>query len=181
MEIIMAKVHDNEKALSIVRACAIRMAIQGIDQWDEIYPNKEIIDQDIAKGTLFLAFDRTLCKGIIVLNSTQSKQYDDVNWLYRDGKILVVHRLAVAPEVHRSGTASYLMDFAEGFGRKNGYSAIRLDAFVRNQAAVELYQRRQYRLAGTVEFRKGPFHCFEKSCSGSPADTVYGSPNNYNR
>lgn len=46
------------------------------------------------------------------------------------------------------------MDFAERFADENGYEAIRLDAFTGNPGAVALYERRGYRKAGVVRFRR---------------------------
>jgi hypothetical protein len=57
------------------------------------------------------------------------------------------------------------MDFAEHGAISDGYNAIRLDAFRQNPVAVALYERRGYRNAGVVLFRKGPLYCYEKQLS----------------
>lgn len=54
------------------------------------------------------------------------------------------------------------MEFAEEKAEREGYQAIRLDAFTGNPPALALYDHRGYRKAGTVLFRKGWFFCFEK-------------------
>jgi RimJ/RimL family protein N-acetyltransferase len=54
------------------------------------------------------------------------------------------------------------MDFAERHAADGGYDAIRLDVFTLNPVATALYERRGYRRAGTVRFRKGEFFCYER-------------------
>jgi len=55
------------------------------------------------------------------------------------------------------------MIFAEDYAKKNNYSSIKLDAFLPNQAALQLYEKSGYTKVGTVRFRKGEFNCYEKT------------------
>jgi ribosomal protein S18 acetylase RimI-like enzyme len=138
------------------------MRAQGIEQWDEIYPDRATFEQDVVEGTLYLAVEQQGCCGICVLNEHQDPTYATIPWSYCEGKVLVVHRLAVDPQHQGRGIASQLMLFAEAYGRAHGYRTIRLDAFCKNPSAVRLYTKSHYRLAGTGTMRKGPFYCFEK-------------------
>jgi RimJ/RimL family protein N-acetyltransferase len=56
-----------------------------------------------------------------------------------------------------------MLAFAETFGREQGYFSIRLDAFSGNTAAIKLYEKNNYRMRGTVRFRKEEFYCYEKN------------------
>jgi len=75
---------------------------------------------------------------------------------------LVIHRLCIDPKFKGQRLATKFVKFAEDFGRANNYKSIRLDAFVENQHALNLYQKNGYQVRGTVAFRKGDFYCFEK-------------------
>jgi ribosomal protein S18 acetylase RimI-like enzyme len=163
MKITKATPSDVDVAMAIVESCIDHMQSQGIDQWDSLYPDRAVLERDITNGNLYLAVDGDICRGIVTLNEEQSKEYEAVSWRYYEGKILVVHRLAIDPSSQGQGVASRMMDFAEEYAYRQGYSTIRLDAFLQNPSAVRLYTRRHYRVAGTVEFRKGTFHCFEKN------------------
>jgi ribosomal protein S18 acetylase RimI-like enzyme len=96
-----------------------------------------------------------------VLNEMQSPEYAQLSW--QRSNPLVVHRLCVRPDRQGSGAARQLMDFAERFAAQHGYDSIRLDTYSGNPRAITLYERRGYRLAGYVRFRrrKLPFLCFE--------------------
>jgi len=162
MEIGPAGVDDLEAVTALVAAAIRGMESKGIFQWDGIYPDRARFLADIAEGALFVCRDGDETIGVAALNEYQDPEYVQVPWRYRGEPIAVVHRLCVDPRRQGQGVATALMDFVERRARHDGYAAIRLDAFTHNPAAVMLYERRGYRRAGTVLFRMGPFHCFEK-------------------
>lgn len=161
MNISPAKPSDLDAVMSVVGACTRHMDSQGISQWDDIYPTRAVLEEDIARQSLFVMVNGAIV-GVMVLNDYQEPEYGAISWAYSGERVLVVHRLCVHPDAQGQGVASRLMDFAEELGQADGYAAIRLDAFTKNRAAVSLYEKRGYRKAGIVQFRKGPFFCFEK-------------------
>jgi ribosomal protein S18 acetylase RimI-like enzyme len=162
MDVTAATMQDLPAAMDLVGACVSHMESQGIFQWDEIYPNSGTLQKDIESHTLYIAGANGRVCGIMALNEYQDPEYATIEWVYGGEKILVVHRLAVDPLLWRRGIATRLMDFAEQHAEARGYAAIRLDAFLDNPGSVALYDRRGYRNAGIVRFRKGLFCCFEK-------------------
>lgn len=162
MEILKAKIEHLTTIMNIVKNSIIHMESKGIYQWDNIYPNEEVIDNDIDEENLYVYFDENIIKGIIVLNEHEDKAYESVNWKYNLGSHFVIHRLCVEPNYQGKGIARMLVQFAENYGKKNGYESIRLDAFVQNEGACKLYEKSGYDKVGIVTFRKGEFYCFEK-------------------
>ena len=153
---------DLDAVMVIIHKATRHMDDQGILQWDNIYPSKSILQSDIERQHMHVIENERHIAGLITLNEDQSPEYSDVSWSY-PGKALVVHRLTIDPEHQSKKLATKLMDFAEKEAASKGYNTIRLDAFTQNHAAVTLYERRGYRNAGTVRFRKGIFFCFEKN------------------
>ena len=162
MHIAEATLQDLPAVMNLIKACIQHMESQGIFQWDEIYPGSGTLEKDIGSHSLYAARSAGRICGIIVLNEYQDPEYAAIRWAYQGDKILVVHRLSVDPVRQGQGIAARLVDFAEQHAKSHGYSAIRLDAFTHNPRSVALYERRGYRKAGVVNFRKGPFYCFEK-------------------
>ena len=160
MKIRNAETKDLGKIMSLISSCIEDMEGRGIHQWDEIYPDEKTIINDMEKKQLYLLEEGNQICGIIALNEFQEPQYKTVDWKF-SGKSLVVHRLAIEPAYQRSGCAKMLMDFAYKFAIEEDYENIRLDAFIKNPAAVGLYEKLGYRNAGTVTFRKGDFFCYE--------------------
>jgi len=90
-----------------------------------------------------------------------------VHWKNNEGKVLVIHRLAVHPPFQKQGFAKKLMDFAEDHAIKNGCAAVRLDAYSGNERVLRFYENRGYQKRGEVNFsgRVLPFFCYEKEIS----------------
>lgn len=149
--------------LNIYKSAIAHMEAQNIFQWDDIYPDKDVITDDIESNSMFGYFmDGDLC-AVQVLNNLQSTDYSKIDWNYKDSNPLVLHRLCVAPKHQNKGIAKELMLFMEEFALNNNYKTIRFDAFVQNPVSVNLYTRLGYIKSGTVKFRKGDFYCFEKN------------------
>jgi GNAT superfamily N-acetyltransferase len=100
----------------VVRACIHSMRQAGIFQWDEIYPNRELVEEDVREGALYVAQENGITLGAVCLNEKQDAAYHGVKW-YGTGPVLVVHRLCVDPVCQGQGIARRLMDFAEEYAR----------------------------------------------------------------
>ncbi len=154
-----------EGVMKIYRPAIRCMEEMNIRQWDDIYPDKEIIADDIESGSMFGYFqEQTLC-AVQVINSIQSPEYSRINWKYKDNNPLVLHRLCVSPEHWNKGIAKQMILFAEKYAEDNNYKTIRFDAFTDNPVSVNLYKKMGYINSGIVRFRKGDFYCFEKKTS----------------
>jgi ribosomal protein S18 acetylase RimI-like enzyme len=167
VSIRLADGRDLDAVMQLVGCCIDDMRAAGIDQWDEVYPDRATLAADAREKTLYLAStDVEPLVGILVLNEYQNPEYADVPWTIHASRVAVVHRLMIDPRLQRRGLARELMRFAEGRARELGYGAIRLDAFTLNPRALRLYHGLGYGDAGPVTFRKGVFRCFEKSVGG---------------
>jgi GNAT superfamily N-acetyltransferase len=153
---------DVDLVLRLVQACITDMRRSGIEQWDEVYPDRATILGDVHGGTMYLASLDTAPVGALVVNDVQSPEYADVPWTIQAARVAVVHRLMIDPRYQGQGIARQLMNFAEAHAAGLGFDAVRLDAFSANPRALQLYQRLGYHDAGRVTFRKGVFWCFEK-------------------
>ncbi len=163
MVIRKAKIEELEAIMFIIEEVVIDMQATGIDQWDNLYPNKEVIGDDIMRGNLYVSEEDNIIKGIVALNEAQAQEYENLSWKYKSGKQLIIHRLCVKPTCQGNGIAKSLIKFSEDFARSCEYNSIRLDTFVYNLRACKFYEQLQYEKVGIVNFRKGEFQCFEKA------------------
>lgn len=158
----LATRNDFEEIVTLYQ-CAIKMmCAQGIEQWDDIYPNKEVLRDDIRNRQMFLLSFKNQIAAAIVLNEKQDDAYKTGNWSCNTGKIAVIHRLCVHPDFQGKGLGSETVKRCEQLLIKTGYDAIRLDTFLKNSMAMHLYRSLGYQKAGEVIFRKGNFCLFEK-------------------
>ena len=165
MKIINGSEKYIEVILNLCKECSLNMTNKLINQWDEIYPNKEIFLHDIQNNSLYIAVtdDGEEIMGCIVLNEYQDPEYNEVKWNYTEGKIAVIHRLMIHPKHEGKGIAQDLVKFIEELAIIKQYAAIRLDVFINNSRAVNFYNKLGYQIAGKVNFRKGEFFCCEKA------------------
>lgn len=165
MEIVQASMENLEEVQELVRLAVEDMIASGIYHWNEVYPPPEIFREDIEKGILFIAVERDEIIGIVVLTHEMDPEYLPVPWEDQDGKPMVLHRLTVHPDHQRKGIANRLFDFSEDFGRKHGFTSIRLDTYSENPRGLSLYAKRGYkRVPGEIFFPREnelPYYCFE--------------------
>jgi GNAT superfamily N-acetyltransferase len=153
---------DLPQILEVLEEVKQYMFSQGIDQWDESYPNKDIISNDIKKKQAYIYTENEQILAYMVLNEEYDIEYDDLNW-NTPTPFVVIHRLFVKPTAQGKGISSQMIQYAEEYAKKNKYASIRFDAYSLNNTANAVYLKKGYTLVGTVQFRKGVFNCYEKT------------------
>ena len=139
-----------------------KMQEQGIDQWDELYPNVADIAADIADGSLWVGESEGELVITFAVNTSCEEEYDVCPWKYPEDPYVVVHRLAVNPKFQRCGVARNAMEFVESEAIKNGAKTIRLDTFCGNPFGAALYDSLGFKVIGFAHWRKGKFQIMEK-------------------
>lgn len=154
-----------DEIIALTKACGLHMRENGIDQWDENYPDRASIQTDLETKTLFAYREEGVVLGIVVLNENQDEEYAEIKWSTNDqNRNLVVHRLAVHPNQQGKGIARSIMDFAEQYAKEQNYDAIRLDTFSQNPRNQKFYTNRGYTDLGSVflKYKKDhPYYCYE--------------------
>jgi ribosomal protein S18 acetylase RimI-like enzyme len=159
-----AKLSEIEEIITITRACGAKMASEGIFQWYEFYPNKEAFQKDVLRDELYVLISEDSIIGCIVISSEKDAEYNNVDWLTKDGQNYYIHRLAIHPSHQKKGHAKRLMDFAESLAREKNIASVRLDTFSENQRNNKFYEARGYTRLGSIFFPKQsehPFYCYE--------------------
>lgn len=135
---------------------------QGIDQWDEAYPARGDIIEDIRNKEMYIVRLGNTLAAAYTINRTQDNAYKFGSFKDKKGEYLVLHRLCVLPALQHMGLAGRVMEHIEAEAKKAGASSVRLDVFTKNPRAMALYERMGYAYAGDAYWRKGKFHLLEK-------------------
>ena len=146
------------------KSCVTGMIANGIDQWDESYPNTEVIMEDLIAQTYFVAIENDIIIAGINIDQNQDDTYLAIDWEDKKNQFLVVHRLAVKVEFWNDGIGKSLMLFTENLVTEKGLNSIRLDTYSGNPKAMEFYRRLGYRELGAINLKpnKNEYYCFEK-------------------
>lgn len=154
---------DLDALVALYAAAAQDMRDHGIDQWDEYYPDREILSEDVESGNMVLGLLDGALACAYVVNRDYDPEYASGAWAHAQGRFCVLHRLCVNPAMQGKGLARQAMARMEKTAREQGFDSVRLDVFSQNLHAQRLYEGLGYRRTGEVRFRKGSFYLMEKA------------------
>ena len=75
---------DLGQVMTIIRMAQQSFRDQGVDQWQDGYPNEEVILEDIRKGQSYVAEEKGIILGTAVISFEKEKTYDGIEngqWL----------------------------------------------------------------------------------------------------
>ena len=164
MVIRKANKKDLNDIMKMYASCIKGMINNGIDQWDNTYPNIQIINNDVSANTYYVSEINNTIIGGINIDNNQDPTYFKINWIDKSNQFLVVHRLAVKEEFWNKKIGKELMLFAEELVLKKGLKSIRLDTYSGNPKAINFYLKLGYTKLGKINLKpnKNEYYCFEK-------------------
>ncbi len=148
---------------TILQDAIRRRAAEGSQQWQDGYPNPEVIANDIAKGAGFLLDHDGEIVAYVALFINDEPAYRDIvgKWL-SDGDFVAFHRIAIASAWLGKGISKILMTSIEEFARQRGIDSIKADTNFDNAAMLAIFSKLGYVHCGDVQFRGGSRMAFEK-------------------
>ena len=135
---------------------------QNISQWDEFYPDRQILQEDLQKNQMFIGKKNGSIAVCFVLNEECDEEYKNGKWICPQSHFCVIHRLCVNPDFQNQGIATKTMNYIEELCKENGFDSIRLDCFTKNPYSIKLYNKAGYSVTGYADWRKGRFELREK-------------------
>lgn len=151
-------------AMDIIRHAKAFLRAQGIDQWQDGYPDEACIRDDIqAERGYFLTVDDEIA-GYLCVDFGGEPAYEQIigAWLTRSA-YGVVHRLALFPAYRGKDLAGTAFELAAQLCRSRGIYSLRADTDPRNQRMQRAMKRSGFICCGTVVFQGTPKIAFEKT------------------
>lgn len=158
----LAKIEDVDEIILLFENAIDNMNRQSIFQWDEVYPNREVILADIESRTMYVGRCGEKIASVFVIDQYCDDEYKGGNWQYKDLSYRIVHRLCVNPDFQNKGIGTYTMNYIEKLVKQMGVQAIRLDCFTQNLYAISMYKKLGYNIVGYADWRKGRFCLMER-------------------
>ncbi len=163
------------KALASEAACAydmIEMAKghlreQGIDQWQNGYPDHTCIEQDIHAGRGYFLVDGSdggdERLGYLCMDYGGEPAYDRLNGTWHTtGDYVVVHRMAFSDRARGRGLAAQAFALVEADARARGVGACRVDTDADNRKMQHILAKAGYTYCGTIVFDNSEKIAFDK-------------------
>ena len=163
-EYSLAVPSELDDVYALIEGCTQALIETGLKQWDENYPNKSLLLDDIKNQTLHCCKENAKIIAVVVANKNEDKEYNQVSWQDKSGKHIIIHRLGVSPLHQRKSIGKKLMIYIEEYARKNKIKSIRLDTYSLNPASVQFYKNLNYKELEHIHLPYQPelFICFEK-------------------
>lgn len=148
---------------TILQQAIQRRKEDGSNQWQDGYPNPEIIQNDIEKEHGYVLVDNETIVGYCAILINDEPEYEKIvgKWL-TNHDFVVFHRVAISQDYLGKGLAKIMMTYIEEFATKNNIYSIKADTNFDNNAMMHLFEKQGYVYCGEVYFRGSPRKAYEK-------------------
>lgn len=164
-----ATTNDVAQIMSIVSDAQLSLCELGIDQWQDGYPSKEVIVEDIASevGYVYCLGDIVVGYAAIVLDGEETySQIPDTEWC-TTADYVVVHRLCVRRNYTKAGVAKALMRYAAQVAQESGYTGFRIDTHRGNVRMLAMLEKFGFKYAGIIYYDSGERLAYDLKLDGS--------------
>ncbi|NBU80745.1 MAG: GNAT family N-acetyltransferase [Flavobacteriaceae bacterium] len=158
-----AIVSDMSQIWTIIQQAIVRRKNDGSQQWQDGYPNEDVIKQDIAKGIGYVLTDDNTIIGYAAILFNDEPAYELIKgtWLTNE-EFIVVHRVAITDNYIGKGLAQKIFLFTEDLAIENKIFSIKVDTNFDNIPMLKILEKLGYSYCGEVSFRGNARKAFEK-------------------
>ncbi len=162
---ILRKAEDSDIQViwKIIQQAIERRKKDGSEQWQNGYPNKESIKDDIENGVGFVyeQEENIVAYAAIIFDIEAAYEIIEGKWK-SSGKYAVVHRVAVSNDFAGKGIATALFLEIENLVKSQNYFVIKVDTNFDNVPLLKILEKLKYEYCGKVYFRGSERKAFEK-------------------
>ena len=143
---------DINQVMDVIEQGKSYLKSSGVDQWQNDYPNEEIIKEDIVNGYGYVLEDEGKIVGTVALSFDGEPWYDNIydgKWITNED-FLVIHRLAVSDNVRGTDAASEILRQAEKLCALRGVQSIKIDTHEDNVIMQKFVKKNGFEYCGMV-------------------------------
>ena len=144
---------DIPGVMEIVRQAQRYLRESGTDQWQDGYPNEDVLRSDVERGRgwVFECEGRIAGYVCISMDVEASYAHIDGRWLTEGGNYAVVHRSMVGDDFRGSHLAAEMFSLAFDLAAGLGKQSVRVDTHRDNKAMNRLAQKLGFTFCGEVD------------------------------
>ena len=146
---------DLDAIMGVLADGRAHLAALGVDQWQRGYPQRRLIERDIAQGCSYVVERDGRVAACAMVGFCGEPLYDRIDegaWLTDstsvDARYAVVHRVCVAADCRGRGVAGFLMSSIEELARERGFESVRIETHPGNAPMRRLLERCGYAACG---------------------------------
>lgn len=158
---------DIDAIIPILEEARGTIAKLGIDQWQDGYPNRAVIEEDFAHNRSYVAEqDGKIC-GTFALIDDGEVTYDtiyDGEWLTGNSEsYIAIHRVAIAVSSRGTGVSTEILHYAAEFAKTMNRRSIRIDTHEGNVVMRRMLEKHGLAYCGVIYLLNGdPRVAYEK-------------------
>lgn len=154
---------DVAQIWQILHQAIERRKDDGSKQWQDGYPNIEVVNKDIRGGHGFVLLDKEIVIGYIAVYINDEPAYENIigKWMTNDD-FVAIHRVAVSASHLGKGLAKQLLTHVETLAISEEIYSIKADTNFDNAAMINIFLKLGYLYCGEVTFRGDQRRAYEK-------------------
>ena len=151
---------DIDPLMSIFDEARATIATLGIDQWQNGYPNREVICADIEKSQSYCVCSDGEIIGTFALicdgEPTYNKIYDG-KWLTGDNRehYFAIHRVAISVKRRGTGISTAIIDYCAEEAKRANKASLRIDTHRGNAVMRKMLEKHGFIHCGTIYLESG--------------------------
>ena len=148
---------DVDVMMQIVNDAKLLLKNQNINQWQNGYPNRPLLERDAAEGIGYVLCEAGRIVGMCAITFGADESYEKIEggWKTDGCNYAVVHRMAVAANSHGKRLCVMIYAEAEKLARARKASSIRADTHQENIAMQRTMERSGFLPCGIIHIKGG--------------------------
>ncbi|MGL4656285.1 MAG: GNAT family N-acetyltransferase [Sarcina sp.] len=147
-----SELKDVERIMGIIRQAQAYLKSQGIDQWQNGYPNSQAIENDIKNDISYVLEEEGKIVATTAISFDGEPTYDkiyDGKWL-SDYDFAVIHRIAVDNDYKGHGLAGKLIKETKNLCKERNVRSIRIDTHRENISMQNSIEKNGFEYCGII-------------------------------
>ena len=148
---------DINDIMKIIGQAQSYLKKMGIDQWQDGYPNTQVIEDDIKKGYSYVLVHKDKIIATVAISFDGEATYDHIykgQWI-TDDRYVVIHRLAVGDIYKGQGLSSKIIEYIKDLCLDRGIYSIRVDTHRENLSMQRMLEKNEFEKCGIIYLENG--------------------------
>lgn len=143
---------DINNIMNIIKQAQVYFKEQGINQWQDNYPNIETIRNDIIDKNGYVLLKDNNIVATVAVSFDKEETYDSIydgEWI-SNNEYAVIHRMAVDNNYKGLGLSSQIIKNIEQFCLNKGVHSIKVDTHEENLSMQKLLKKNKFQYCGII-------------------------------
>lgn len=159
----IVKQNEVEKAMHFVNQGKAHLKAQGINQWQDGYPDESCIQADINNQRGYFLMDAQEAVGYLCVDFEGEPAYKALDGVWKgNGAYGVIHRFAIGDEWRGRGLATVVLRLVEILCKKKSITIIRVDTDIKNYKMQHILHNNGFEYCGVIWLDNSEKFVYEK-------------------